>query len=247
MHMSITLSKLFATLIYPSGWIFLLTLLGVCLLLIKRSRTGQMALVAALLIYLVGASPIVARQLIKSLEQNYPPLDPANAPYADAIVLLGGGLDIPIPPRKTPQLVSGSDRLWQAAQLYNAGRAPYLVIAGGNVFSLPDFEGEAHYIAEVLIAWGVPRDNILLETDSRTTHQNATNIAPILNALEVRTILLVTSAYHMKRSLGTFRQQLPDNIRIIPASSDVLITNDTGGGTPPLLAYIPQAEAFSRT
>ena len=198
-------------------------------------------LITALLIYLVGASPIVARQLFKSLEQNYPPLDPVSAPYADAIVLLGGGLDIPIPPRKTPQLKSGSDRLWQAAQLYNAGRAPYLLIAGGNVFPFPNFEGEARYIAEVLIAWGVPRENILFESDSRTTHQNAANIAPILNDLEVRTILLVTSAYHMKRSLGTFRQQLPDNIKIIPASSDVLITDDTAGGAPALLAYIPQA------
>jgi uncharacterized SAM-binding protein YcdF (DUF218 family) len=245
--MYITLSKLIAVFIYPSGLILILGLLGLCLFLAQRARAAQKALAAALLVFLIAANPLVAGWLLNSLEKDFPPLNPNSAPYADIIVLLGGGLGLPLPPRKTPQLVSGSDRLWQAAQLYNAGRAPYLLIAGGNVFSAPGFEAEAHYSAEVLTAWGVPREKILIESRSRTTQQNAENIAPMLNTLNARKILLVTSAYHMRRSIRAFRKQLSNEVEIIPASADVLVTHNLNGNAPSLFSYLPHPGAFSGT
>jgi uncharacterized SAM-binding protein YcdF (DUF218 family) len=245
--MSIALSKLVATFIYPSGIILILSLIGLILFCAKRTRIAQRFLVAAVLVYIIAASPLVAGWLIKPLERDYPPLDPKTAPTADVIVLLGGGLGLPLPPRKTPQLVSGSDRLWQAAQLFNAGRAPHLLIAGGNVFSAPGLKAEAHYSAEVLYAWGVPREKILIESASRTTQQNAENIVPMLEALNAQKILLVTSAYHMHRSVSTLRKQLSGEIEIIPASSDIFITHNPDGGAPSLFSYLPHPGAFGAT
>lgn len=245
--MYITLSKLIAAFIYPSGLILVFGLLALCFFWAKRAKAAQRAMVAALLVFLVASNPFVAGWLLNSLEQDFPPLNPESAPYADAIVLLGGGLGLPLPPRKTPQLVSGSDRLWQAAQLYNAGRAPYLLITGGNVFSAPGFEAEAYYSAQVLAAWGVPREKIIIESLSRTTQQNAEFIAPLLSSLNARTILLVTSAYHMRRSLSTFRNQLSSEIEIIPASSDLFITHNPNGNAPSLFNYLPHPGAFGGT
>jgi uncharacterized SAM-binding protein YcdF (DUF218 family) len=115
------------------------------------------------------------------------------------------------------------------------------------VFSVPGFKAEAHYSAEVLTAWGVPREKILIESGSRTTQQNAENIVPMLEALNVQKILLVTSAYHMRRSISTLRKQLSDEIEIIPASSDIFITHSLNGNAPSLFSYLPHPGAFGAT
>jgi hypothetical protein len=66
--MSIALSKLIATFIYPSGIIFILGLLGLYFLWAKRARAAQRFLAAAVLVYMVAASPIVAGWLVNPLE-----------------------------------------------------------------------------------------------------------------------------------------------------------------------------------
>ena len=59
------------------------------------------------------------------------------------------------------ELVGSSDRIRFAGQLYKAKKAKKIVIAGGNVFPQQGVRGEAFYIAQLLIEWGVPQDDIL--------------------------------------------------------------------------------------
>ena len=143
--------------------------------------------------------------------------------------------------------MSGSDRLWQAAQLIKAHKAPVLLLAGGNVFDIPGMRGEGFHAASVLQNWGVPAHSIIVEADSRTTQQNAEYAADMLEQLGAKRILLVTSAYHMRRAVSLFQANLPSGIDIIPASSDILVTDKTGGGWPSIFRFLPSAGAFNGT
>jgi hypothetical protein len=58
---------------------------------------------------------------------------PTDIPAADAIVVLGGGTEPAIPPRRSVEINSAGDRVFAAAQLYRDGKAPVLILSGGNI------------------------------------------------------------------------------------------------------------------
>src|SRR5207253_11386244 len=131
----------------------------------------------------LGASsfPPVARGVYGSLEARYPPLEIGKLPNADAIVLLGGALRLPVPPRTDFELTEGSTRVRYAAKLFQAGKAKRVLISGGNLFEQRrGIQGEAHYIQKFLAELGVPHEAILLESESRTTWENAVETKRVL-------------------------------------------------------------------
>jgi len=175
------------------------------------------------------------------LEQRYPQKAVSEIPKHDAIIVLGGGLRIPLPPAQHTQVGAGSDRYWYAVRLYRAGLADKIIVTGGNVYTQPGYASEAEYAAELLREWGVPASAILIETDSRTTRQNQQNTAVFLQQHSIESALLVTSAIHMPRAYGLFGK-LP--ISVTPASADVLIRAHR---SPAIFAWIPSAPALNLT
>ncbi len=123
---------------------------------------------------------------------------------ANAIVVLAGDVGIPVPPRQQSQI--GGNRLLQAFRLYKAQKAPLIVISGGNVFRQDDIESEAQYSLQILRDWGIPKEHILIEPDSRNTFENAVNTKKLLQSYRISKILLVTDALHMPRAFSTFRR-----------------------------------------
>lgn len=105
--------------------------------------------------------------------------------HADAIVVLGG---------------ESEGRPGEAARLYRAGVAPLVFVVG---------TGDAERGRQVLIAGGVPTNKIVLEPRSCSTIQNADFSGPLLKAAGVKRALLVTSRFHTRRALSTFRKRLP--------------------------------------
>src|SRR6185295_8970327 len=69
-------------------------------------------------------------------------------------------------------------------------------------------------LRDAMVTLGVPAARLIVETESRDTHDEAVIVAPMLRNLDVEHVVLVTSGTHMRRSLGTFRAQ---GIRAIPA------------------------------
>jgi len=198
---------------------------------------------AWLFLFLVS-NPMFASWLAASLESQYPPVEIDSIDRHDAIIVLGGGLVIPQKPVLRAQLSSGSDRYWHATRLYRSGKAPIILIAGGNVFQQTDEQGnvlpgEAYYAKQLLIEWGVPASAIYTEADSRTTSENRLKIRKLLSQLRVDNALLVTSALHMPRARYEF-EDLP--LSITPASADVLVRKKD---SPTLLRLMPSANALS--
>ena len=203
--MWILLSKVLPYLLYPLSVVLLSGGLGVLLRRLGARRSGGVMLTFALTVLAVSSNPWLADRFRARLEHWYTPVTAQQAPAADAIVLLGGALYLPVSPRVTAELSDATDRVLYAARLYRAGRAPRIIVTGGNAFEQVDgVRAESWYVAELLAEWGVPPGAITIEENSRNTRQNALETKKILDRDRIKTILLVTSAMHMPRALATF-------------------------------------------
>lgn len=202
--MILFLSKLVPTFLYPLGLALLLALIA--LILGRLRRVSRLSLLLAIVLLWVASMPVTARLLAVRWEAAYPPVAVADLPRADVIVLLGGFIDQPLPPRVVPDLKEGADRLFGAADLFHAGKAPHILVSGGNLPWHTIVAPEAHWIGGFLGKLGVPAAAITIEDKSRNTRENAAFTAAILKDKGWHSVLLVTSADHMRRAMATFRK-----------------------------------------
>lgn len=209
------IDKLVAFLISPLGTALMLGALALCVGRLKP-RVGAALGTLALAWLWVWSLPVVSYSARAAIEADWPHIQPTALPAAQAIVLLGGGIRPPEEPDLPPDLREAADRVWFAARLYHAGKAPVIVVSGG---SNPDVSAttEAESMRVLLRDLGVPDNAIRLEDRSRNTRQNAGFTAAMLLPEGASKVLLVTSAYHMRRSVGLFTQA---GFEVIPAPTD---------------------------
>jgi uncharacterized SAM-binding protein YcdF (DUF218 family) len=93
----------------------------------------------------------------------------------------------------------------QAALLWQAKKVHMIIVSGGRLPWAHSLEADAKIAGELLESFGVPHESILIDSNSRDTHENAVNTAAIWREKGFRSGLLVTSAFHMPRALATFR------------------------------------------
>lgn len=217
--MFLFLSKLLPLFIYPLGLACLL-MIAALVLLWKRPRWAAGAISLALFILLLSSNSWVTFVLTRSLEwQN---LHASQVPEVEAIVVLGGAIKPAIPPRPWVETSDAGDRVLYAAKLYNEGKAPIVILSGGRVKWKGSGPPESGDMATILQAMGVPSKAIVEDPDSLNTYQNATNVRKLLEERGIAgPVLLVTSAFHMPRSLLVFKRQ---GIEAIPAPTDFLVT-----------------------
>jgi len=216
----------------PLGLSIAFFVLGCFVIPFRKIPGVVLVLLGVLVLYLSSISP-VAKWFMHQLERDYPPVAVEVLPEVDAIVLLGGGIVNPASPRLEPELDAHGDRLGYAARLYKAGKAPVIVVSGGNVFDEPGMLSNAEYSAQLLERWGVPRSDMMLESDSRNTYENARETARLLPATQT-TILLVTSAFHMRRAIPLFEAQ---GFSVVHASTDIQFTSFSGPG---IIKWLPE-------
>ena len=210
------MSHLIVWFLSPLTLALLLATLAFVLAMRGRRRAAWILAGVGFFILYVGSMPLTAGALRASLERAYPETLIDQLPTADAIVVLGGAIRSPDTMRRYASLDEGSSRLWHAARLYHAGKAPFIVASGGYDPALGD-RPEAYAMAEFLEALGVPKDALRLETTSRTTRENARETAKLLGGGHSLRILLVTTASHMPRARATFEAQ---GFKVIPAAAD---------------------------
>jgi uncharacterized SAM-binding protein YcdF (DUF218 family) len=217
--MFLFISKLLPLFIYPLGLSCLLMLLALWLCY-RRSRKAYMPILLALIILAIAGNVQVGNRLIASLERQYLPL--VETPPADAIVILGGGTRNNEPPRIMPDLSDRGDRLIYGAKLYQEGAAKKIILSGGRIQWYGGDSSEAESMATILELFGIPHADMILESRSLNTHDNAIFTKEILQREQFKKILLVTSAAHMPRSLAIFRRA---KIDAIPAPADLMVSD----------------------
>lgn len=204
-------------LIAPLNIVIVLLLLAL-LLHRRKPRTGRVCLMTGIGILWAASAPLAAHLLLAGLESQYPILASEELPSADCIVLLGGTVYPVDAPRVEPEELSGS-RVLMAARLYHAGKARRILCAGGVPYDTPaGRRNEAQDMRDVLIDMRIPKSAIQLEEESRNTNENAIHAARILRDEDIRSILLVTSAFHMPRAMALFERE---GLNVIAAPSDV--------------------------
>lgn len=231
--MGFIVSKVLLNLLLPPASLLLLMLTG--FILLRRYRNTGRLLIAAgfVLLYSLSLNP-VADRLIRSLEASYPRL-PDGPVKADAIVVLSGGArDLSWLPAGPEPSESSLERLVGAVQLARKHRLP-LVITGGSGEPMPGAVREADAMADAAIRLGFPAENIVIENRSRNTWENAEAVRKLLPE---RTIILVTSAFHMRRSIGMFKKQ---GFSVLPAPAGYRSQTRHGSFTD----YLPQASALA--
>ena len=116
---------------------------------------------------------------------------------ADAIVVAGAGVIGDCEPNQ-----NGVQRVLLAARLFREKRSPIVVFTGGSGRPCPVAVAMARLARDL----GVPPSAIWTETGSRSTWENAELSAPLLRALGVGRVLVVTDRLHARRASGVFRQ-----------------------------------------
>ena len=169
---------------------------------------------AALLWLWCWSTPWVSMGLRGAMESVYPSVPVTELPAAQVIVVLGGGIEVPQSGR--PDLNQAADRMWHAARLYKAGKAPVLILSGGLAFAEGTMS-EAASMQVFLRDLGVPDAAMLLEERSVNTRENAQFTAQLMHEKGMKSLLLVTSALHMPRSVRLYEAQ---GLKVIPAATD---------------------------
>jgi len=213
------LKKCITAFLVPPG-IFIAVLLVIAWRLrVRRQNRWACALaVVALALWLVS-TPLVSRPLMAMLEQG---LEIPEHPRGDVIVLLGGGINDKVPDLSGLGAPSASSlhRVVTAARLQKRLGLP-IITSGGGIFT--GHTAEAVISRRFLTDLGVPSDRILLEVRSRDTRENARFTKEIMAKHGYRKPVLVTSAYHMRRSVMAFQQV---GVTVIPMPTQFMGSNE---------------------
>ncbi len=169
-----------------------------------RKTRGFFAL-AAFLILALSAWTSLGALMLNPLEERFQ--RPASPDKVAGIIVLGGGFEGAInQARGGFEINSGGDRFLEAAVLARRYPDAKIVVSGGTGTVLLDGEGDADTAVRLFEALGIPRSRLILEAASRNTYENVENIRQLVSPAPGETWLLVTSAFHMPRSMGLFRK-----------------------------------------
>ena len=195
----------------PSTLIALLIGYGAILIWTGWARWGRRFVsIGAILLLVVSLSPL-GNALILPLEDRFPRADLDRPPAPAGLIILGGGENRLVgSARKAPTLNEAGERLLEGAILAQRFPDAKVAFSGGDAGILYKSDSEAQGAADILTRLGVSRDRLILEANARDTYENAIYLKKELVGegafgRDARW-LLITSAYHMPRSIGAFRQ-----------------------------------------
>ena len=200
-------AKVAAFLLAPANLLLILFAAGTLLLFTRRRfKTGRALVVLCVLAWaVIGYTPLVP-VLLASLEDRYP-ASPPLPEQIDGIVVLGGAVDQTISQaRGQSTLNAAGSRMIEAARLALAHPEAKVVVSGGNADPWHPEIKEAAVMAKILTDLGVAPDRVVQENRSRDTRENARFTQAIVKPMPDQHWILVTSAFHMPRSVGVFRQ-----------------------------------------
>ena len=215
------LNKIIGWTISPVGIALVLLVASVVALVFRRAKVARILTIGTLGWLWLWSTPMMSRWIGASLEADYlvegrvPRVE--SFPAADAIVLLGGSMGIDTNLSDYAEMWTSADRVWQAARLYKAAKAPKVIITS------PSCEMSTKGL---LMDFGIPTNSIVVLTEPRNTEQEAKCVAKCCIANQQPTTnnskpkaLLVTSAWHMRRAMLMFEKYAPD-VEAIPAPAD---------------------------
>lgn len=180
----------------------------------------------------------IANEVIRQWEVPTIPVEKIEKTYDYGIVL--GGFNTYDNQLDRINFNKASDRLWQALMLYKQGYIRKIIITGGEGRIIKEGYTEGETTRDFLLKIGIPKEDLLIECESRNTHENAVFTAQLLGEKKENcSYVLITSAIHMKRAAGCFKKE---GFNFIQFSTDRI-----AGPTKFLVDYcfIPESSAIN--
>jgi len=208
------LSKVLFVLVMP------LTIITACFMIslfAKPSKIKRKFFITGIVLFLLFSNEFIINEIFLIWESPPTPFSEINHQY-DLAIILTGVADLTPPLNDRVFFNKGADRIIHPLYLYNQGKISQFLIAGGSGAIFRKDRPESEILARFLKTFNVPEQDILIESNSRNTHQSAVNVAKmIVEDFGNQPILLVTSAFHMRRSLACFKKA---NLNVIPFTTD---------------------------
>ena len=196
------LNKIIGAFLNPLGVGLLLALLAIVLARLRHRRLSCLCGLLSVVWLWFWSTGAVGHWIGLSLEREFPPQLAETMPQADAIVVLGGGVGLNTNACSYAKLFASADRGWHGARLYKAGKAPKVFVT---------CEADALFMTDL----GVPRTAITVNDKARNTEEEARLFA----SQGIKSILLVTSAWHMRRAKLMY-ERYAKGVEVVPAATD---------------------------
>ncbi len=198
-------AKLFWFVASPLNLAILALTVGVVLHAVRFVRTARAAALAGLAILLVGGFSPFGTWLLATLEDRIPRTELTSAPHG--IIVLGGAFDNRVAGlRDDLLLTAAAERPLALVELARRFPDAKLVYSGGTNDLTGKLEPETNAARRLFTTLGVAPSRVIYEPHSRNTWDNATMVADLIGDIAGQDWLLVTSAFHMPRAIGVFRQ-----------------------------------------
>lgn len=197
------LSKIFQYLLSPTVWI--IVLLGLSIIL-KEKQLSKFLRIVSFSMIIFFTNPFIFHEFMRNWEPDATQKIELKNKYDYGIVL--SGMITYDEKYSRINFKSSSDRLFQAIELYHKGVFEKFFLSGGSGEIFNQKHKESEILKEYLILLGIPREDIIVEKESKNTYENAVESAKILQPRNnENTYLLITSAFHMRRASGCFAKQ----------------------------------------
>lgn len=192
-------------LLVPTNFLFAVGILAIALIASGSRALGAKLLVAVFLSLLVLCVTPIGSAFLLPLEDRFPAWSGDREPHG--IIVLGGGLNIDVSAsRNEPVSGLGVDRILYTAKLARDFPAARIIYSGGSSSLTNDVVREADQAIRLFTYFGIPTSRIELERSARNTTENAAFVRALVANEADKHWLLVTSAFHMPRSVGLFRK-----------------------------------------
>lgn len=213
-----TFADVFWFLFSSAGIASALGVAGVWLLARPHSRRARLFLSLIAVGYLAASIYSIPFAVNRMLSAGFRPLAPEDVPPGrSVVVLLGSGSRTRRDwSDRTYSFLDaiGAERTLESARIYSLVQPDWIISSGGPQDPEDSDAPSGLTMKTALVELGVPADRIIVEQESRNTREEAVIVARMLPALKVEHVILVTSAVHMRRSVGVFRAA---GLPVIPA------------------------------
>jgi uncharacterized SAM-binding protein YcdF (DUF218 family) len=174
----------------------------------RHTRALRWYLAAVLLGYWVFSAPACAERLTAWSGRGFHPLlDAAEARGAQVVVVLGAGSRTFRASGSALNMMSweGAFRVLEGARLYRVLDHPTVIVSGGITSREKGSRPESEGMRDAIVQLGVPLDHVLMESESKTTREEALIIRRMFADRTDQPIVIVTSPSHMRRSVAVFQ------------------------------------------
>jgi uncharacterized SAM-binding protein YcdF (DUF218 family) len=200
------LSKTLGIMLLPANFLIGAGVVGAILMATRFASLGRKLVVASPVLLAICAFSPVGYMLLYPLEQRFPPWDSTGG-APDGIIVLGGSIDTDLSVAHGTGVVrSAPDRIIAAAALAHHYPNARIVFSGGNSNLVSNDAREADYAGAIFESLGIAKTRLIMDRRSRNTLENAEFSKALVAPKAGERWLLVTSAFHMPRSVGLFRK-----------------------------------------